>query len=446
MSSSAPLEKILKMFGVLVSGSVAASVLGVVVASLITKNLSLETYGLVVMLQAYVMFVDLIFNFQSWQSLIKYASVAQKQGNKAALLHFFQLGIFLDFLGSTLAFCFSLVLLQPLSWLFKFDASQLQPYQFFSIVILFRMVGTSTAILRLTDQYKLFNYQQLINWGGKLFFVAALAWQGKLDMFSIFVVFAICECASSVFLIFCGLRGLKKFGLSLKEVLPGRKTFQLNAESKRFLKFSLRTNLDGAILGGVRTVDELIIGALVSPAAAAIFKVMKLVATIVSKALDPLYTIIYPELARLVAEFKFVETRHILKRISLINFSMSLLVLVLFYFLGEQIITLLFTPEYLLGLPMIQVYLIAVLVSFTLFYLQPLMLSFEMEGAALAVNSSASFVYLTLLLFLIPKYELWAVVIAFSTFTFMVTIPKLYLLQRKTQLFSRPDGQQGRAS
>jgi O-antigen/teichoic acid export membrane protein len=431
------LQKIFKMFGVLVSGSLLASILGVVVASVITKSMSLESYGLIVMLQAYVMFVDLIFNFQSWQSLIKYGSVALKNKNQAQLVQFLQLGVVLDVVGSTLAFCFALVLLQPLSMVFRFDAGLLQPYLFFAVVILFRMVGTATALLRLTDQYKFFNYQQLINWGGKLVLILALAFSGELTIKNIFIVFAICECAASLFLIFSGIRSLSKFNLGWHQILPTKKTFVMTAEARRFLKFSFRTNVDGAILGGVRTVDELIIGALISPSAAAIFKVMKLVATIVSKALDPLYTVIYPELSRLIAELKFAEVRHLLKRISVFNFVISLSITWVFYFFGEGLISLMFTSDYLVGLPMIQVYLLSVLVGFTFFYLQPLMLSFELEASALLINALASFVYIGLLLFMVPKLELWAIVIAFAVFTLLVTLPKIYVIQRKTKLFSR---------
>jgi O-antigen/teichoic acid export membrane protein len=153
--------------------------------------------------------------------------------------------------------------------------------------------------------------------------------------------------------------------------------------------------------------------------------------------LDPLYTVIYPELSRLIAELKFAEVRHLLKRISVFNFVISLSITWVFYFFGEGLISLMFTSDYLVGLPMIQVYLLSVLVGFTFFYLQPLMLSFELEASALLINALASFVYIGLLLFMVPKLELWAIVIAFAVFTLLVTLPKIYVIQRKTKLFSR---------
>ena len=111
------LKKIFNVFFILLKGNVVASLLGILVVSLVTKNISLELYGVIVMLQAYVMLIDQLFNFQSWQALIKYCSISIEKNNKEMLLNYFQLGLILDFFGSIVGFIVSLALF-PLFLLF----------------------------------------------------------------------------------------------------------------------------------------------------------------------------------------------------------------------------------------------------------------------------------------------------------------------------------------
>jgi len=436
MEQSNSLNKVLKISSILLSGSMLASLLGIVVVAIITKNISLEQYGIVVMVQAYIMFVDQLFNFQSWQALIKYGTVALEEKNKNDLIRYIQLSIFLDLFGSFLALCFAFVLLVPMSKIFNFDINLLNPYLFYSIIILFRIIGTPTALLRLTEQYKYFNYQLAINWIIKLILTSVLVLNNSLTIYNILIAFLIGEIVSSIYLIYFGIKALNKYNISLQELsLSISKLLNLISISKRFLLFSLRANLNSAVLGSIRTIDELIVGALLGPASAAIFKIMKLIGTIVSKVLDPLYVSSYPEFSKMVAQNKKKEILHMIKQISTINFVISSIVIISFYFFGDLIIKILFTENYLTGLEVIQVYLIGVLISFVFFYAQPLMLSYEYEGIALGINTIAACIYIFSLYYGIQYFGLWAIAFSFLLFNGLVTLPKLYFLQVKTKLF-----------
>ena len=133
-------RKIIKSSAVLLSGNVFASLLGVLVVIIITKNISLEDYGHIVMIQAYVMLIDQLFNFQSWQALIKYGTVAIENRNKNDLKIYIQISILLDIFGSLLAFSVALLLLFSISHLLSINTDLLSAYTLYSIIILFRIV------------------------------------------------------------------------------------------------------------------------------------------------------------------------------------------------------------------------------------------------------------------------------------------------------------------
>lgn len=430
-------RKIIKSSAVLLSGNVFASFLGVLVVIIITKNISLEDYGHIVMIQAYVMLIDQLFNFQSWQALIKYGTVAIENRNKNDLKIYIQISILLDIFGSLLAFSVALLLLFSISELLSINADLLSSYILYSIIILFRIVGTSTALLRLSDGYKYFNYQLIINWTIKLILVAALSLSEIITIKSILIAFIIGEFVSSIYFIYQGIKSLNRHTLSLKNISESMFVLlTITPKIKRFLLFSFRSNLNSATLGSMRTIDELMIGVMLSPASAAVFKMIKLIGSIFSKVLDPLYVSIYPELSKLVENDKKNDILFVIKKISGINLIISFLIASYFYLYGAPTIEFLFTKEYLIGLPVMQFYLIGIMISFVLFYSQPLMLAYEFEGVALIINLIASVMYVYILFIFTPLYGLWAIASSFLIYNIMTNIPKIYYIQRKIKLFT----------
>ncbi len=434
------INKILKSSSLLLSGNVISSILSLLVVSILTKNLSLEEYGIIVMVQAYIMLVDQLFNFQSWQALIKYSTEAIESNNTLKFIGYLQIGIFLDLLGSLIAFIASFILLSPLSFVLKIDYNLLSPYMIFATVILTRIIGTPTALLRLSNSYKYFNYSLLLNWGLKLLLIAIIAFLNILSIYNVIIVFLVSEILSNLLLIYYGMKTLKKYQISLLQIIPSWKTIYFAKQNIRFLHFAFKTNMNSAVLGITRTIDELIVGALLSPAGAGIFKIIKLMGTIISKVLDPLYITFYPEINIYVAKGDNSSILNIIKKMSLYSGIISLLIFVVFYLFGKSGIELFFTKDYLVGLPVMYLYLIGLLISFTFFYTQPLMLAYELEGIALYINIICSIFYLLFLYILTVNYGLMGIAISFILFWILITLLKMLYIQKNTYLFFHRKG------
>ena len=431
------IKKIIKSSGILLSGNMISSILALFVVSILTKNLSLNEYGIIVMVQAYIMLVDQLFNFQSWQALIKYSTDAIESSNTLKFIGYLQIGIFLDVIGSLVAFGASFTLLSPLSSVLKIDYVLLSPYMIFAFVILTRIIGTPIALLRLSNSYKYFNYSLLVNWGLKLLIVAIMSYLDILTIYSVLIVFLVSETLSNLVLIYYGMKSLKEYGISLLQIIPSWKTIYFAKQNMRFLHFAFKTNMNSAVLGITRTIDELIVGALLSPAGAGIFKVIKLMGTIISKILDPLYITFYPEINIYVAKRDNDSILSIIKRMSLYSSIISLLLFIIFYIFGSWFIEIFFNKDYLIGLPAMRLYLIGLLISFTFFYMQPLMLAYELESIALYINTICSIFYLIALYTLTLNYGLIGIAVAFVLFWIIITFLKLLYIQRNTNLFYR---------
>ena len=67
-------KKIFLNAGILASGSVISSLIGLVSFAFIARVLKSELFGVLALVQAYALIIDKVLNFQSWQAIIKYGS------------------------------------------------------------------------------------------------------------------------------------------------------------------------------------------------------------------------------------------------------------------------------------------------------------------------------------------------------------------------------------
>ncbi len=90
------LRHLLKNAGTLLSGNVTAAILGFISLSIAARALGRSQLGVLALIQAYVMVVDRLVNFQSWQALIKYGAESMVQKDSGKLAGFVKLSTILD--------------------------------------------------------------------------------------------------------------------------------------------------------------------------------------------------------------------------------------------------------------------------------------------------------------------------------------------------------------
>ena len=67
-------------------GDAFASLLSIFSISFITKGIGLEKYGFIVLIQGIVSLIDGVFNFQSWQGVIKFFPQVSEEKQKLKAL------------------------------------------------------------------------------------------------------------------------------------------------------------------------------------------------------------------------------------------------------------------------------------------------------------------------------------------------------------------------
>jgi O-antigen/teichoic acid export membrane protein len=387
------LHKFLKNAGILFSGNVGASILGLLSLSITAHALGSQGLGMLVLITTYVLVVDKLINFQSWQALIKYGAEALEQGRPEDFKSLIKFGFLLDLstalAGAIVAASAAQYISRWLSW----DADAGFMAVVYSFTIAFHIAGTPTAILRLFDRFKLFALITVI--GALIKVVGVLvAFLGGAGLWAFVLIWALADISRMVLLIAISV-----------SVLRERRYFSLRKSSTRGIStrfpgiwgFVITTNLNASIRMASREADVLIIGALLNPTSVGLYKVAKQIASILGIVTDPLYQAIYPELARLRASNDIANLMKLSVRSGLVAGCVALLMWGSIAVVAEPLLFHLFGPEFVSARAVMLWYAMAIVVAVIGFPLQPLMLAFGRPKQSLWIHVFSTWVYLSLL-------------------------------------------------
>ena len=74
MTPPSSLNKVLKNAGILLSGNMGANVFGLLSVAIFTHSQGAVIFGYYVLFLTFIEIIDKIFNFQTWQAFIKFAT------------------------------------------------------------------------------------------------------------------------------------------------------------------------------------------------------------------------------------------------------------------------------------------------------------------------------------------------------------------------------------
>lgn len=414
------LKKLIKNSGVLLSGNIIADIMGLISFIFLARGLEKEIFGLFTIILTYVTIMDSLINFQSWQALIKYGTECIIEQKENAFKKLIKAGFIIDFLTATLSFILAIGLLPFIyNWLGLSD-------EMFTIglmmagIIVFHIKGPPIAILRIFDKFNILALLKIISASIKLTGVITV-YLMNADLFLFALVWVITDIVESLLLVIFGVREMKKQGYA-GFFKPKISKKEIEDEFKGLFGFIITTNLHSSIKLGVKQFDIMIVGAILSPSAAGVFKITKQFSGIILKLSDPFYQVIYPDLNKLWIKKEIKSFVQLIKQSVYLAFAGSLLIWLSFLLLGTYIISFTVGDEYISAYQLISVYMIGVVIATSGFPLQPSMLAMGKYKESFWIHNFSIIVYLSLLFLLIEYLGLLGAVISFVCYYFTWTL------------------------
>lgn len=392
-----PFRRILGNAGTLFSGNVGAHLVGLVATVIAGRSLGAETFGTLALIQTYVLSVDMLVNFQSWQALITFGAEALERNDREEFKALVKMTTLLD-IATAIAGCALAIACAGLySRLQGWDSHITRLAMLYSLVILVHLSGAPTAVLRLFDRFRLLAVQMIaISFIRVVGVLIAVAFDAGLTTFV--GVWIAAEATGYLVLLALGWRELARQGY--RGVLRAP-TAEARRRHPGLLSFVISTNLSLSLRQGVREADTMVVGATLGDAAAGVYKIAKQFAGILGKVADPLYQAVFPELARLWSAGRIVAFRALIVKATVFTSAGSALALLGFMALGELFIRLTVGDEYVSGHGVMVAYMLGTVIAVAGFALSPAMLAMGRPRPGLVATFVSTIVYFPLLFWLI---------------------------------------------
>ena len=419
-------DKLIVNFLHIFGGDAFASLLSIFSISFITKGIGLEKYGFIVLIQGVVSLIDGVFNFQSWQGVIKFfPEIREDEKRLKSLLKF---SYTLDIATALIAFFIILLSSSFIGKFYNFGREEIYFLIIFSIYVVFNIQGTPIGILRSYNRFDYLRNQRvivaLLN-----FLLLGVGFFSKFGVFYFIWAYLFTNILNALLLNYFAYRELKS--RKLLGVLQEKIVFD-----REFFKFTCLTNINSSLDIPVQYFDNLLVGKMLSLEQLGVYKVCKTIAVVLDKVGAPLYQTLYPYFCERVAEKKY---REILRRGLKISGVLGVLCLVIIFgmnVIGFEILAKFFSQglkEYILE---INLYLLMKSFATISIVIHPLFLAMGYIRSETKIIFVANIIYLAVLFVFIERFALIGVILAYGVQVLLIVLMKGIIIWKNKNLES----------
>lgn len=316
-------NSIVRNTGVLLGGDAFARIISLFSLILTLRTLGTELFGILVLAETYAKLFDSIFSFQSWVGIIRFGAIARDKGDVDNIRGYLRLGYILDVAAAITGCLFAYLLAPFIGKLLGWNDITVEACRIYVFLILLNATGTSTGVLRLTENFHLLAWQRIFYGSLRLLGVAIVAsHHGGLKHF--IIAWLGSECAGYVFLNVCAQY------VAIKEGWSRWWDATTCSSKRRFISFALWTNLTSTVDIPVKFLDVFFISSFVSVEAVGIYKIFQQLSHVLKKPAEPLNQVLYPHFSNLIARHDlktFVKSGiRIFIFLALLGFSAALVI------------------------------------------------------------------------------------------------------------------------
>ncbi len=348
------LKRVAINFGKVLKGRGIAGIFSAVSVALMAHALPVEQFGLIVLLHTYVKVVKGLFNFNTYETIVKYGVPLQDNRNEPGLKSLLRTTISIDFISTFFATVIAVAAVPVTARFLHWDGQLTQWAWFYVLIIITTGVNTSNGILRIYDRFDALGVQYTIQPAVRLLLVI-LAWTMDGGMFMFLLAWGIAYCAGNIYLFIRGQLELRKhLATSFMDGYQWREVFSWDRDFWRFIGIVYwQANLDLI----PKQLSTLLAGNLLGPAAAGLFRLAREIQTILNRPAEMLSNVLFPDLTRAwhTDKSSFLKLSY---RTSVIAGGIGLLIVVFAWFAGEWILALI-GESYVPAVPLMVLLLLA---------------------------------------------------------------------------------------
>jgi O-antigen/teichoic acid export membrane protein len=395
------LKKVLANAGLLLGGRVVNALISLGYMALAARALGIAPFGALVLINALAQFIGDVVKFQSWQTVLHFGAGPLGEGRRGDFQRVVRFSLFLDLASALVGVALGVAIALGFGGLIGLPPDLASASAAYALTILVMVPATPLGLLRLFDRFDILSAQAAVSSvvrlvGAGIGFVIGAPLEFFLAVWAAGVV------ASFLYLAWASAGELGKRGLLAGFSWRG----PLTADMPRAWRFAWSTNFSASLDVAFTHLATLIVGGMLGPAEAALWRVARQIADALAKPARLLIPALYPELAKLNA----TEGRRAMTRLAisvgLVGGGGATVLLAITLFAGEALLTFVMGPEFGGAADTMTWQVAAAVIGVWALPLEPMLVSLGRPDVALRVRLVAAVVFLAALAPLIRAFGL----------------------------------------
>ncbi|NUT00851.1 MAG: oligosaccharide flippase family protein [Sphingomonas sp.] len=368
-------RSLLKNSGYLAVSKAIAAVAGIATLAFAGRGLGVVLFGMLILITSYAKAASGISKFQSWQLIVRYGGQALAAGEHEEFKTSTGFAFALDALSGVAGMIVAVMLLPFLAQWFGIAHQYLWLAMLYCTLLPTMGAATPVGVLRSLDRFDLISWQGTSNPIARAI-LAGIAFATGAPFEAYVAIWFVTDLGGDIFLWFLAWRELRRRGL-LKGIRPTLRPDTLPGA----WRFAIHVNLTSSLITAWGPIARLVVGGLLGPTGAALFRVASSLADSAQKPSDLLARAFYPEVVRMDLSTK-KPWKLMLRGTALVGMVAVVAVLVLLV-AGQPLINLLFGKAFAGAYPVIMVLILAPLIGIISFPLPSMLYALDRPDAPL---------------------------------------------------------------
>jgi O-antigen/teichoic acid export membrane protein len=287
------LRSLLRNTSYLGMSRIVAAVCGIATIALAGRGLGLLLLGTLILITSYTKAVSGLAKFQSWQVIVRYGGHGVAHGDPEHFKNETGFAVTLDLVSGIAGMLMAVALLPFISDWIGIQPQYLWLGMFYCTLLPTMGAATPSGVLRVLDRF------DLIGWSDTLTpitraILAAIAFFASAPFAAYVAIWYVTTLAGDLFTWFLAWRELRRTG-HLQGIRPTLKPTELPGA----WRFAIDVNIAASVQAIWGPTGRLVVGGLLGPAGAALFRVASTLADAAQKPADLLGRAFYPEIVRM---------------------------------------------------------------------------------------------------------------------------------------------------
>jgi O-antigen/teichoic acid export membrane protein len=398
-------KSLLKNSGYLAVSKTVAAVAALATLAFAGRSLGVMMLGMLILIHSYAKAASGISKFQSWQLIVRYGGQVLSAGQADEFKTSTGFAVALDTISGLAGMILAILLIPLIGNWFGITDEYLVLTMIYCTLLPIMGAATPVGVLRALDRFDLLSWQSsahpivraLLVWW---------AWMTQAPFETFVAIWFVTELGGELFLWFLAWRELKRRDL-LKGIRPTLRPDTLPGA----WRFAIQVNLTGSLTAAWGPIARLVIGGLVGPAGAAVYRIAASLADAAQRPADFLAKAYYPEVVRM--DLATSKPWKLMLRGTVLATAAGVVAVLVLIAGGRWLIDILFGTDFLPAYPVLLVLIVAPLLAMISFPLPPMLYALDRPDAPLKARLVATILYFAIVAPLCWRFDVIGAAIAF---------------------------------